>query len=233
MPRYPSAVIAAVCLGVVSGLGLRVAAGAPAAPRPQEWRALFDGGSTDAFRGWISGVLPKGWHVVDGTLVKDGPVEDLLTREQFRNFELEFEWKVGRGSNSGVFYRGTRDYEHLYWSAPEYQLLDDGRAPDGRSALTSSGADYGLYPSRPGTARGFGEWNIARILVNGTHVEHWLNGVRVVSYDLGSDDWKTRVARSKFASYPKYGAAKRGYIGTQGDHAGSVALRNIRVRELP
>jgi hypothetical protein len=197
------------------------------------WRDLFDGVHTDAWRGWVSGVLPKGWRVVDGTLAKDGPVEELLTRETFGNFELELEWKIGKEGNSGVFYRATREYEHIYWSAPEYQLLDDANAPDGKSQLTATGSDYGLYPSPKGVVKPFGEWNTTRIVVSGNHVEHWLNGQKVVVSDLGSADWKAKVAASKFAAYPNYGLAKRGFIGIQGDHPGSIALRHIRVRELP
>jgi hypothetical protein len=205
----------------------------PAAMTPAPWRTLFDGNNTDAFRGWISGVLPAGWHVVDGTLSKDGNVEDLLTREQYGSFELELEWKIGKDGNSGVLYRVTREYDHLYWSGPEYQLLDDANAPDGRSQLTASGAAYGIYPSPAGVVKPFGQWNSTRIVLKGSHVEHWLNGRLVVSYDIGSADWRARVAASKFSKYPNYGMAKRGFIGIQGDHPGALALRRIRIRELP
>jgi hypothetical protein len=196
------------------------------------WRDLFDGVHADAWRGWVSGVLPKGWHVVDGTLAKDGPVEELLTRETFGSFELELDWKIGREGNSGVFYRATREYDHIYWSGPEYQLLDDANAPDGKSQLTATASDYGLYPAPAGIVKPFGEWNSTRIIVNGNHVEHWLNRKKAVVYELGSVEWKAKVAASKFAAYPNYGLAKRGFIGIQGDHLGSVALRHIRVREL-
>jgi hypothetical protein len=212
--------------------GATSSGGAPA-NSPGAWRDLFDGVHTDALRGWISGVLPTGWHVVDGTLAKDGPVEELLTRETFGNFELELEWKIGKEGNSGVFYRATREYDHIYWSAPEYQLLDDANTPDGKSQLTATASAYELYAAPAGVVKPFGEWNTTRIVVNGDHVEHWLNGKKVVVYDLRSADWKAKVAASKFAKYPNYGLAKRGFIGIQGDHPGSIALRHIRVRELP
>jgi hypothetical protein len=198
-----------------------------------EWRALFDGEITDAFRGWNSEGMPHGWHVVDGTLVKEGSVDDLVTRQQFGNFELELEWKIGKEGNSGVFYRGTREYDHIYWSGPEYQLLDDANAPDGRSRLTSAGAAYGLYPAPVGVVKSYGEWNTTRIVIKGEHVEHWLNGQLIVAYDLESPDWKAKVAASKFSKYPNYGLAKKGFIGIQGDHPGELALRHIRIRELP
>lgn len=197
------------------------------------WRTLFDGKLLDTFRGWRSDGMPQGWHVVDGTLAKSGHVDDLVTRDQFGNFELELEWKIGRAGNSGIFYRGTREYDEMYWSGPEYQLLDDANAPDGRNPLTAAASAYGLYAPLAGVVKAFGEWNKTRIVVKGDHVEHWLNGQKVVEYDLGSLEWKAKVAASKFSQYPHYGLAKAGFIGIQGDHPGSLALRHIRIRELP
>jgi Domain of Unknown Function (DUF1080) len=198
-----------------------------------EWRVLFDGKLLDTFRGWRSDGMPQGWHVVDGTLAKEGHVDDLVTREQFGNFELELEWKIGRAGNSGVFYRGTREYDEIYWSGPEYQLLDDANAHDGRNPLTAAGSAYGLYGPPAGVVKPFGAWNKTRIVIKGDHVEHWLNGQKVVEYDFGSPEWKAKVAASKFSQYPHYGLAKAGLIGIQGDHPGSLALRHIRIRELP
>jgi hypothetical protein len=225
---------AALWLGaflLVAGVGDAVSAN-EAAPKP-EWHTLFDGKLLDTFRGWRSDGMPEGWHVVDGVLAKEGSVDDLVTREQFVNFELELDWKIGKAGNSGVFYRGTREYDHIYWSAPEYQLLDDANAPDGRRRLTAAAAAYGLYAPPAGVVKPFGEWNKTRIVIKGSHVEHWLNGQRVVAYDLGSPEWKAKVAASKFSQYPNYGLAKTGFIGIQGDHPGSLELRHIRIRELP
>jgi hypothetical protein len=200
---------------------------------PAAWHPLFEGKLLDTFRGWRSESMPEGWHVVDGTLAKEGDVDDLVTKEKFGNFELEIEWMIGKGGNSGVFYRATREYDHIYWSGPEYQLLDDANAPDGRSRLTAAAAAYGLYGPAAGVVKAAGEWNKTRIIVNGNHVEHWLNGQKAVEYDFGSPDWKAKVAASKFAKYPNYGLAKSGFIGIQGDHPGSLQLRHIRIRELP
>jgi hypothetical protein len=198
-----------------------------------KWQTLFDGKILDTFRGWKSEAMPEGWHVVDGALVKQGNVDDLVTRRQFANFELELEWKIGNAGNSGIFYRGTREYDQIYWSAPEYQLLDDANAADGRSRLTAAGAAYGIYPAPAGVVKPFGEWNLSRLIVNGAHVEHWLNGQKIVAYDLRSPEWLAKVAASKFAKYPNYGLAGTGLIGIQGDHPGELALRHIRIRELP
>ncbi len=202
-------------------------------PAAATWHPLFDGKLLDTFRGWRSENMPEGWHVVDGTLAKEGDVDDLVTKEKFGNFELELEWMIGKGGNSGVFYRATREYDHIYWSGPEYQLLDDANAPDGRSRLTAAASAYGLYGPPAGVVKAAGEWNKTRIIVNGNHVEHWLNGQKVVEYDFGSPDWRAKVAASKFAKYPNYGLAKSGFIGIQGDHPGSLQLRHIRIRELP
>jgi len=215
----------------VAGPGHEVSAN-EAAPSPK-WHTLFNGKLLDTFRGWRSDGMPEGWHVVDGILSKEGSVDDLVTQEQFGDFELELEWKIGKAGNSGVFYRGTREYDHIYWSAPEYQLLDDANAADGRSRLTAAAAAYGLYAPPAGVVKPFGQWNKTRIVIRGNHVEHWLNGQKVVAYDLGSPEWTAKVAASKFSKYPNYGLAKSGFIGIQGDHPGSLQLRHIRIRALP
>jgi 3-keto-disaccharide hydrolase len=197
------------------------------------WRALLEDHSAPAWRGWKEPGLPAGWRVSGGVLSKDGPVDDLVTEQSFGNFELELEWKIGKGGNSGIFYRGTREYDHVYWSGPEYQLLDDANAPDGKSRLTAAAAAYAIYPSPAGVVLPFDHWNTTRIVIRGDHVEHWLNGHKLVEYELKSPDWKSRVAASKFAAYPHYGLAPTGLIGLQGDHPGTLAIRGIRIRELP
>lgn len=197
-----------------------------------EWRSLVADDAREIWRGWKSSGIPAGWKLAGDSLSKEGEVEDLLSRESFGDFELELEWKVSEGGNAGIFYRGTREYDYIYWSAPEYQLLDDARHPDGGNRLTSAAAAYALYAAPAGIVKPAGEWNKARIVVDGAHVEHWLNRQKVVTYELWSPDWKAKVAASKFAAYPNYGLAKEGLIGIQGDHAGSLMLRGIRVREL-
>lgn len=197
------------------------------------WRPLLREHGAPDWRGWKEEGLPAGWHVDGGVLHKDGPVDDLVSKEKFANFELELEWKLGKEGNSGIFYRGTREYDHIYWSAPEYQLLDDANTEDGKSPLTAAGSDYALYGVPPNVAKPFDQWNKTRLIVKGHHVEHWLNGVKVVEYDFGSEDWKKRVAASKFSKYPNYGLADSGLIGIQGDHPGALEVRHIRIRVLP
>ena len=193
---------------------------------------LFDGTSLDAWRGYKSDKVPVGWKIVDRTLAKDGRVEDIVSKDEFGDFELVMDWKIGEAGNSGIFYRGTEEYEHIYWSAPEYQLLDDAKASDNKTRLTCAGAAYAIYPSPPGHLKPVGEWNTARIVVRGAHVEHWLNGFKLLEYELGSPDWQTKVKASKFVDWPNYGRAPRGHIAMQGDHEGALAFRNIRIREL-
>lgn len=226
--RFASLVLASF---VLAG-GCAARRGAQTAPSPAPWRSLFDGTSLAALRGYQKQEMPPGWKIMDGTLAKEAPTEDIVTRDQFGDFELEFEWKMGRGGNGGVFYRATEEYERIYWSATEYQLLDDAAAPDGRNPLTSAGSNYGLYAPPRGVVKPADEWNTSRIVAKGAHVEHWLNGQKVVEYDYGSADWEAKVKPSKFGRWPNYGRAKKGIIGIQGDHNGMLAFRNIRIREL-
>lgn len=199
------------------------------AARSQE---LFNGRDLTGWRGYRSQTMPEGWTVADGVLMKSRGTGDIVTTDQFGDFDLSFDWKLSSGGNAGVFYRGTEEYDHIYWSAPEYQLLDDAHHADGRSRLTSAGAAYALYPSPAGVVRPADQWNSSRILVRGSHVEHWLNGRKLLEYELGSPDWEAKVKASKFVDYPHYGRAARGHIGIQGDHDGVLSLRNIRIREL-
>ena len=177
--------------------------------------------------------MPNGWRAADGLLQKTGRAEDILTADQFGDFELALEWRLDRGGNAGLFYRATEEYDKVYWSAPEYQLLDDANAPDGRNRLTSAAAAYALYAAPAGIVKPAGEWNATRVVARGAHVEHWLNGQKVVQYELWSPDWEAKVKASKFAEWPKYGRAKSGHIAIQGDHSGALALRNIKIRTLP
>ena len=203
------------------------------APAPDGgWRSLIEQSSAPAWRGYRMDSLPKGWTVADGVLSKQGSVEDIVTRDEFGDFELTLDWKLSPGGNAGVFYRGTENEEKIYWSGPEYQLLDDARHPDGKSRLTSAGAAYGIYPSPAGIVKPADQWNTTRIVVRGNHVEHWLNGQKVVEYDLASPDWEAKVKASKFGAYPNYGRASRGHIAIQGDHDGALAIRNAKIREL-
>ena len=204
-----------------------------AAASAGEWRALFNGVSTAGWRGYRSDRVGDGWQVIDGALVRvaDG-AGDIITEETFRDFELELEWKVAPGGNSGVFYRGNEAGRYVWESALEMQVLDDAGHSDGRAELTSAGSLFGLYPAPRGVVRPAGEWNQARVLMRGNHGEHWLNGTRLFQFEIGSTDWNARIADSKFATMPAFARSSEGHIGLQ-DHGDRVEFRNIRVRVIP
>lgn len=195
------------------------------------WRSLFDGRTLSGWRGYRMDGTPDGWSVVDGNLTRVGAGGDIITEDQFGNFELELEWNVSPGGNSGIFFRVTETADHTYETGPEMQVLDDAGHPNGASLLRSAGANFGLDAVPQRSAKPPGEWNAVRIVVNGAHVEHWLNREKVVEYELWSPDWEAKVADSKFAEWPEYGRATRGHIALQ-DHGDWVAYRSIRIREL-
>jgi hypothetical protein len=196
------------------------------------WRTLFDGTNMNAFRGYKMQTMPTGWRIADSALTKSGSVEDIVTRDQFGDFELTLDWKLSPGGNAGIFYRANENNDKVYMSGAEYQLLDDKGHADGKSRLTSAGANYGLDPSPAGVVKPANEWNSTRIVARGAHIEHWLNGQKVVEYEMWSPDWEAKVKASKFAAWKDYGRAKSGVIGFQGDHDGSLAIRNVRIRVL-
>ena len=215
--------------------------GAAQAGKPGPWKSLFDGKSLDAWRIYKSDKAPKQceapattacWDIKDDVLMKDGNANDLASKEEFGDFELELDWKIGEAGNSGLFYRGTEEYNAIYWSAPEYQLLDNVNADDNKKDNHLAGSVYDLYAAPKDAAKPAGEWNQTRIVAKGPHVEHWLNGTKVAQYDVGSADWDTAYGASKFKTYAKFGRAAKGYLGIQGNHPGTLALRNIRIREL-
>ena len=241
----PFGLVLALVLSL-GGAALAAAQSPPAAHRPQQlgqdllqgeggWQKLILDHSAPQLRGWthpgVAG-LPAGWTVRHGVLSKSGPVDDLQSTRTYKDFELELEWKIGKEGNSGIFYRATHQYDQIYWTGPEYQLLDDQNAPDGKSQLTAAGSVYAVYPAPAGVVHPYGHWNKARIVVRGNHVTCWMNGRRIIDYDFGSADWKKRVAASKFSAYPGYGRAPEGLIGIQGNHPGAIAIRDMRIRVL-
>ena len=202
-----------------------------AAEKAAGWRLLFDGKSTAGWRGYGMDTMPSGWQAVDGLLTRVSRAADIITRDQFGDFELTLDWKLEPGGNSGLFYRAVEGLEWIYHGAPEYALLDDARHNDGKNPLTSAGSVHSVYAPPRGVVKPAGEWNTSRLVAKGTHVEHWLNGQKVVEYEQGSPDWAKRVAASKFAVWTRYGRAMKGHIGLQ-EHGGRAEFRNIKIREL-
>lgn len=197
------------------------------------WRDLFDGKTLNGWRSYRGGEIRQGWSVVDGVLTHapKGGGGDIITVEQFDDFELSIEWNISVGGNSGIFYRAGEETEQIWQNALEVQVLDDAAHGFSADHIQSAGGLYELYPPLDKPINPPGEWNQTRVVMKGNHGEHWLNGRRILAFEIGSDDWNKRVAASKFAVYPNYGKLDRGYIGLQ-DHGDRVQYRNIRIRPM-
>ena len=195
------------------------------------WQLLFDGESLASWRGYKCEDRPEGWRAVDGALARVGQGGDLITIEQFDDFELRFDWKVQQSGNSGVMFRVAETDGPPWHTGPEFQVLHNAGHRDGAAPITSAGSNYAVHPPVRDVTRPVGEWNTARLLVNGTHVEHWMNGVKLLEYEFGSADWQRGVLASKFADIPGYGGETSGHLAIQ-DHGDPVSFRNIKVRRL-
>jgi hypothetical protein len=201
------------------------------AERDSGWRLLFDGESLNGWRSYYSDDLPGGWRVEQETLHRFDGGGDIVSADEFSNFELSLDWRVAEAGNSGIFYLAALGSDNIFMSAPEMQVLDDAGHHDGQNPLTSAGANFGLHPAPRGVVKRAGEWNHARIVVESGRVEHWLNGEKIVEYVLGSDEWLDLVRASKFNDWPEYGLARSGHIGLQ-DHGDPVWYRNIKIRAI-
>ena len=198
-------------------------------------RVLFDGTSTDAWRGFKRDAFPsKGWVVQEGALktVTGGDRVDLVTKEAWKDFDLELEWKVAPGGNSGVMYDVSETQGESYHTGPEMQVLDDAAHKDGLDPKTSAGALYGLVAPKGKALKPAGEWNTARIVKKGAHVEHWLNGTKILEYELGSPELNALVAASKFKQWPRFAKEGQGHIVLQ-HHGEEAFYRNIRITGTP
>ena len=213
-------------------------------PTPPNWLSpeeraagfelLFDGQTTTGWRGYRAETMPeKGWVVEGGALrsIAAGGGGDIVTEATYGDFELRFEWAVTKGANSGVIYRVSEVDKSSYMTGPEYQVLDDAAHDLKPEANTSAAALYALEGPQKKTARPIGQFNTGRIVVRGWHVEHWLNGVKVVDADLSSEDLKSKIAGSKFNAWPGFAKSERGAIALQ-EHGNEVWFRSLRIREL-
>lgn len=214
------------------------AQGAPNQLTPTEtaagWRLLFDGKTTEGWHRFHQRAFPeKGWVVEDGWLHGLGQGGgDIVSEDEFEQFELQWEWKLAPGGNSGLKYFVVDTRKNAL--GHEYQLLDDEKNEDGHlghgKRVTAAFYDV-LKPDVNAPVRPMGEINQSRILVAGNHVEHWLNGVKVLEYECGSDLIKQAVAESKFKNTPGFGNRLKGHILLQ-DHGSNVWFRDIRIRDL-
>ncbi|MCC5929930.1 MAG: DUF1080 domain-containing protein [Cyclobacteriaceae bacterium] len=206
-----------------------------AGPAAEEWITLFDGSNLDAWRTYREDQVRPQWQIdEDGNLwLSEKGGGDIITREQFESFELELEWKISEGGNSGIFFHVAEadTLRNTFFSGPEFQLLDNDNHPDGKIPTHRTGDNYDMQSSSVETVRPVGEWNKVRIVVDNGRVEHWLNGTKVVEYVLGSPQWEEQLERSKFKKWPLYGRAGKGHIALQ-DHGDEIWFRNIRVKRL-
>jgi len=206
----------------------------------EEWTILFNGENLDGWRSYGKSTPGSAWIVEDGAIVLDADEltadttgGDLITNAQYENFELELEWKISAGGNSGIFF-GVQEIEGqrvAYETGIEMQILDNDKHADGKLPETSAGSCYALYAPTEDVVRPVGEFNEVRLIARNGSIEHWLNGTKIVEYVLGSDDWMNRVAASKFADWQYFARYRKGHIALQ-DHTDRVSFRNIRIKEL-
>jgi len=211
---------------------------------PQEisegWELLFDGKTLNGWRDYNGTSLTEPWHVVNGCIQAKGEGSDgsgyIVSDKEFENFELYWEWKLSKGGNSGMLYHVVErpQYKVPYVTDPEYQLIDDVNFPEPLEDWQKMGVDYAMY--LPDQAKmnvnPYGEWNNSKIVFDNGHVEHWLNGQKILEFEAWSDDWHARKNSGKWADAPEYGLAKKGVLCLQ-DHGYPASFRNIKIKELP
>ena len=202
-----------------------------AAEKSVGWKLLFDGKSLAGWRGYKT-ETPVGWNVQDGALVlAAGRKGDLVTLQEFGDFELSLEWKISEGGNSGIIYRVGLGDQAPARSGPEYQILDNARAKDNKVNTHHAGALYDLVAPPKDVSRPVGQWNEARIRVQGWKIQHWLNGTKLVDIDLASPAGQALIQGSKFKTWTRFASLTRGHIALQ-DHGDAVSFRNVKIREL-
>lgn len=203
------------------------------------WKLLFDGKTTQGWRAYQSREMTPNWQAIDGALVRvkggeggkgAGGGDDIVTVDDYENFELSLEWKIVAVGNSGVLYHVSEEPETAWHFAPEVQLLDNKPHPT-RDKRQLAGACYDLYAPSKDATKSVGQWNQLRIKVDHNKVTHWLNGEQITEYEIGSADWKDRVSKSKFKDKPKFATFKTGPICLQ-DHSDRIEFRNIKVRKI-
>ena len=214
--------------------------------KDSEWIYMFDGKTTDGWRGYNKETLPKKWEVINGELTFntelklekdwDGGNDIIYYKEQFENFELYLEWKLPKGGNSGVFYHVQEGYNAPHNISPEYQILDDDGWEEINNAKLKNwqkaGANYGMHePNISKKLNPSGQWNSSRIIHDNNKVEHWLNGKIILSFFKDSDDWNKKRNSETFRDKTDYGKFKKGYIALQ-DHDTPIWFRNRRIKKL-
>ncbi len=216
------------------------------AEKKEGWILMFNGKNTKNWRGWQKPEPPGVWSASEGTLfckaMKNDDAEPgqkgyIIYDGQFSNFHLKVDWKISEGGNSGIFYLGAEEgYPSIVNTAPELQVLDNERHPDGKKGKDGnrlSGGLYDLIPADPQNANPAGEWNSVEVIIKDGHVKHIMNGEEVLSFELWTEEWKELVSGSKFPKIREdwYDVPSKGYIGLQ-DHGDDVWFKNLKIRKL-
>jgi hypothetical protein len=204
------------------------------------WKQLFDGKTTDGWHTYNKNRVTKNWKVVNGALVMDAKEKtkdeagDIVTNNEYENYEFSTEWKISEAGNSGIIFNVKEEpkYPDTYTTGPEMQVLDNIKATDNKKENHLAGLLYDMS----GTAalskpKPVGEWNVAKIIQNKGHLTFYLNGIKTVDVQQGSEEWKAMIANSKFKTWPDFATATKGKIAFQ-DHGYDVAFRNIKIRQL-
>jgi hypothetical protein len=198
------------------------------------WKLLFDGKTTNGWR-MYQNVPADCWEVRNGEIIskKEGVTKraDLITVDQYANFEFVCDWKIDKGANSGIIYRAVESKRPSFETGPEYQMIDDNGYTEKLEDWQKSGADYAMHGPTKLATKPVGEYNRTKIVANNGHIEHWLNGEKVVEFDLWTPEWQQLKEKGKWKDVKDYGMAKKGHIVLQ-DHGGGIRFKNIKVREL-
>lgn len=213
--------------------------------KAEGWKLLFDGKQIKGWHSYGKKVAGKSWIVDDDAIVLDAHKDangkwsapdggDLTTDDEYENFELDLEWKISDCGNSGIIYDAVEapQYGHPWETGPEMQVLDNSCHPDAKYPKHRAGDLYDLIAATPETVKPAGEWNAVRLIKHDGHVEHWLNGVKVVEYQMSTDSWREMIAHSKFKNYPDFGKASKGRICLQDHDNDRVWYRNIKIKKL-
>lgn len=209
-----------------------------AAEKKEGWSLLFDGKTINGWKMYQNKPADC-WGAKNGELYCKGSATDksdlradIITADEYDNFELLVDWKIAPGGNSGIMYHVTEEYNAAYLSGPEYQLIDDeGYAGGKLEDWQKTGSDYAMYTATSRPTKPIGQYNTTKIVVKGAHREYWLNGVKVIEFEAWTDDWNKRKTEGKWKDAPGYGIAKTGYICLQ-DHGSGVWFKNIKIRKL-
>ena len=196
------------------------------------WRLLFDGESLDQWRSYQREDLDPGWAVENGCLARVGGGGDIISRQQFGDFELKLDWRISDSGNSGIFIRGDEKGKSIHHSGFEMQVLDNAGHWDAGNPTHRAGAYYDMIAPDHDTTAPTADWNSVHIIARGPHIEFRLNGRTTAQFELGSAQWQALYLDSKFTDRPRYGSLMRGHIGFQ-DHWDKVWFRNIRILDLP